>query len=700
MEAGKRTTRDIFNRGRNLEIPFFQRAYVWDKQQWQRFLEDMRMVSSTNKPYFLGSVILKKQQNIPSNQDDRLTIIDGQQRLTTLNIFMKVLCLMNNENSTFEETFTKQRDKTIILLHNHNDEKSFNRVVSLNSIEELEFDSENDNILGAYNYFSKNITKADIESNLNIYNILDKLLFVGIDLVVEDEEQQIFDTINSLGVRLTTAELLKNYFFNRSETDKYEKYWKSIFETDNETRNYWDKEITTGRMKRTFIDLFFYSVLQIKIHDDSYNVKAEDKISFSRVEHLFDSYKLFIKKYKINHNEFLKEIKEYAQLFKTNFNHKIIEEELSSENGIERINAIIFGLDTTTLISYVLYILKNVSDDAARNELFGFIETFVLRRMVTRDTTKNYNQFFTDRLITNQIKTNGEFKNFLINQEDKINNLPSDLDLKRGFDSSVLTNKQAAGVIYFIESKIRDNDKQSTRLLGIRKYSLEHLMPKKWENNWSQLDGKEQKDNRNFMLKTLGNLAIITQSLNASISESEWEVKKNGRNNKNGLKHYSGGIETLAPYLDEEVWDEDQIVLRANNLYKSAIKIWPVDEQFQNVAVSIIQADRQAEPDEESLHNEVRRVRRKLRRWAENQEQYNSRILNAYLKLVREGIERITVDMLKSSANIDTFIGHFNGMKQIAERNHCKVFEMVGDQVTIWGPVEEYVRKYESKIFD
>ena len=58
MEAGKRTIRDIFNRGRNLEIPFFQRAYVWDTEQWQRFLEDMRMVSTTQKPYFLGSVIL------------------------------------------------------------------------------------------------------------------------------------------------------------------------------------------------------------------------------------------------------------------------------------------------------------------------------------------------------------------------------------------------------------------------------------------------------------------------------------------------------------------------------------------------------------------------------------------------------------------------------------------------------------------
>ncbi len=52
MEAGKRSVREIFNRGRNLEIPFFQRSYVWEEQQWKRFLEDMVMVSETKKPYF------------------------------------------------------------------------------------------------------------------------------------------------------------------------------------------------------------------------------------------------------------------------------------------------------------------------------------------------------------------------------------------------------------------------------------------------------------------------------------------------------------------------------------------------------------------------------------------------------------------------------------------------------------------------
>ena len=52
MEAGKRTVNDIFNGNRILEIPFFQRSYVWGEEQWERLLADMEEVSKANKPYF------------------------------------------------------------------------------------------------------------------------------------------------------------------------------------------------------------------------------------------------------------------------------------------------------------------------------------------------------------------------------------------------------------------------------------------------------------------------------------------------------------------------------------------------------------------------------------------------------------------------------------------------------------------------
>ena len=573
MEAGKRTIRDIFNRGRNLEVPFFQRAYVWNIVQWQRFLEDMRMVSISKRPYFLGSVILK-QRETTSNKDSILTVIDGQQRLTTLNVFLKVLCLKKNTDSDFTETFKKQRDKSIILLHNHNDQQSFNEVVNLETLKKFNDISENDKILGAYNYFNSNITEDDVLNSIDFFNILDNILFVGIDLGYGEDEQQIFDTINSLGVRLTTAELLKNYFFKRDEINSYDEYWKKLFEKDDETKTYWDKEITTGRQKRTFIDLFFYSYLQIKIQEPNLKVKTNDKIEFSKVENLFESYKRFVRDYKLDIMVILKEIKEYSILFKKYFDSEVINNELTADAGIERVNAIIFGLETSTLIPYTLFILKNIQDKNQRNELFAFIESYVMKRMIVKATTKNYNQLFTDRLISNRVLSKDKFLKYLETKKDKVDYLPNNAELKKGFENSILINKQTAGIIYLIESKIRNRDKQATQLLGMNKYSLEHLMPKKWENKWNTVSSKKAKDDRNFKLKTLGNLAIITQSLNASIRDSNWSMKKNGKGSKVGLKHYSGGIETLAPYLELPAWNETEIEKRAAFLLKKATEIW------------------------------------------------------------------------------------------------------------------------------
>src|SRR5690554_1743856 len=251
MEAGKRTINDIFNGNRVLEIPFFQRSYVWGETQWERLIEDMETVSSTNKPYFLGSVILKQQQTpAGGNVGDKRTLIDGQQRLTTLNIMFKILCLKTGMNASFDRVFRLMNNE-IALWHNHNDIADFNKVLNLTAEEELTGDSS---IIEAYNYFRNNI-EVD---KLGLNNILTNIMFVGIDLGVDEDEQQIFDTINSLGVRLTTAELLKNYFFHRDDVQSYNDNWKNVFERDADTKKFWDRGITAGRSIRENVDLFFY----------------------------------------------------------------------------------------------------------------------------------------------------------------------------------------------------------------------------------------------------------------------------------------------------------------------------------------------------------------------------------------------------------------------------------------------------------
>ncbi|MCZ7385156.1 MAG: DUF262 domain-containing HNH endonuclease family protein [Candidatus Methanoperedens sp.] len=568
MEAGKRSINDIFNGNKILEIPFFQRAYIWNESQWERFLTDMEYVSINNKPYFLGSIILKQQlTNSQQSVGDKRTLIDGQQRLTTLNIFFKVLSLKTN-NQYFSNIFRlPMKENEIALLHNRNDINAFNSVLNLTEEKKL---TDDDNVTKAYNYFSE---KIDI-SKLNFQNILTNIMFVGIDLGFDDDEQQIFDTTNSLGVDLTTADLLKNYLFGRNEIQLYIDHWQNVFEIDKETKDYWDTEITAGRLRRDFIDLFFYSFLQIKIQDSKLNVKAEDKDEFTKMVGLFNSYKIFIKNYNIDKFKLIAEIKEYAKVFQEYFDNEIIDSELTANSGIERINAIIWGLENTTLIPYVLFVLKNVVNTQEQNKIFEYLETYIMRRMVCHENTKNYNQLFSERLISNNILSKHELKLYIDSKSDKVNHMPSDSELKEGFNNSKLVNNQSVGILYFIETKIRDKQKHSTSLLGLDRYSLEHIMPKKWENNWGKLSNEQDKINRNRKLLTLGNLTIITASLNSSIKNGNWDTKRNGKGTKKGLNQYATGLDTFSQYLTLPDWNEQTITNRADFLYNEAVKIW------------------------------------------------------------------------------------------------------------------------------
>lgn len=374
MDAGKRTISEIFNGSKILEVPFFQRAYVWSESNWERFLEDIEDVCNTKIPYFMGSLILKQQPtSMGSPVGDVRLVIDGQQRLTTISVLLKVLSLKTGAWKKFEKRFILDDDVGggPVLHHNRLDLPAYNKIMSLDTIEFLTGD---DKITQAYRYFLDNADPA----KLDFETILNKILFVGIDLDQEDDEQQIFDTINSLGVVLSTAELLKNYFFSRKDIQSYQNNWYEVFEKDEETRKYWDTDITTGRTKRTFIDVFFYSFLLIKIQDNMYGLSADEKVKLSKFERLFESYKYFIKnKCDDDRMGILKEIKEYALVFRNVINKNVLYEELTAEPGIDRINDIIFQFDTTTLIPYVLFIEKNVADIAERKKLYDVLEAYL-----------------------------------------------------------------------------------------------------------------------------------------------------------------------------------------------------------------------------------------------------------------------------------------------------------------------------------
>ena len=572
MDAHKAIITNIFNNATLLEIPFFQRPYVWKEDLWERLLEDMEFVVKTKKPHFLGSVILKDgRKPLPGELfADCKTVVDGQQRLTTFMVFMKVLCLKTGQTTLFDYQF-RIMGQEIALRHGKNDVDAFNKVISMSAANKIDSSVINSRVIEAYNYFVDNMDA----SKLDIMTVITNTQFVRIDLDADEDEQQIFDTINSLGVNLTTSELLKNYFFSRDTISEYESKWVSVFEKDDDTKNYWDTEIEVGRTKRAMIDIFFDAYFQLFIQNKEYNISNEDKLMYARVEHLSQSYQHFINTYCNGDKKvILGSLKDYAECFAQNIKPDWCEECIPATYGIERLNIVMFGLKNSTMIPYVLYAAKNVLNQNEFNKICEVLESYIMRRMIVHATTKNYNNLFIS-LISNAICDPQDLQNRLYSGKDSTTYMPSDSELEVGFNDSKIYNLQTKGILYLIESGIRPTN-SSTALLGFNNYSLEHMMPKKWRNNWSPCVSDDLEKERDSKLLTLGNLAIIPQSLNSSVRDADWNTKKTGKKDKPGLKICASGLITLHDALDKSDWNEEEIKSRAKWLCDESIKLWKI----------------------------------------------------------------------------------------------------------------------------
>lgn len=573
MEATKQQIASIFNGHRILDVPFYQRSYVWQEEQWQRFLEDMEFISHCKQDYFLGSVILKQQMTDMGESNDHRTIIDGQQRFTTLALFAKSLCLKTNDIETFNQHFTvrnkKQGTKSLALLHSINDRTDFEAVLSLD--DDMPIENPQSNIQKCYNYFQKNINidKLDIDV------LLAHIVFISIDLQQQDDEQAIFDTINSLGVRLTTAELLKNYFFNEASKDEYEELWMPIFEKDRSVINYWDSLVTAGRLKRSNIDAFFLAFLNIKIQDPNLAIDAEHKAVYRRVDSIFSNYKSLISTFGVDKKELFWEIMQYADIYRTNFRPNISSIELPGKPCVERMNFLISVLDCSTMVPYILYIMRNVPDLKERNMMFGYLESYIIRRHLCKSENNSFSDLFSENLIGNQILTLESLKDYIENKGDEqALSLPNDERVRESLHEVEHPNKRALAILYLMETRLRVGKPHATKLFAFDEYSLEHLMPKKYEKNWPLKAGYDE-ETRKFMINTLGNMTMLPQRLNSSISNAKWSIKKEGNKKQSGLAYYASDIVTLKNVIRMKEWNEDSIIERANWLADVAVKIWP-----------------------------------------------------------------------------------------------------------------------------
>lgn len=645
MNAEAKSLRFLINETK-LEIPFFQRPYVWKFENAKNLLEDLLRCDGK---HFIGSILLKRTQNkVEGETPYKGVIIDGQQRLTTLSILIKVMLDILSKNGIDAQKKTEgisalfYRENNVYKIHLLNsflDRANYGEIIG--SIEEKQIEGEpilkiisplEENILEeikkepffslsddkieeiynndsnllrqCYKYFTARLQKCSIEQIKSLWNKLfddNNKILVLISIEENEQEQEIFDTINSSGMHLSSTDIIKNHLYDKfrvfglTEKDIYKKYeetWQKTFESDENVNSFWIAEKSVGRNLRDNMELLFQAV---GIINKIYNVE-EDTLS-----DLAKKYKEYIDKNLKSVEDidnFINEIINYADIYKTQIPTFSNSKFYCFNNAKERLACTMDISENTTFTPYVLYLYKTYTDEPEKlNERLNLLDTILMHYIITGASNKNFNKYC-NVIIEKDKKGNSELLDYVKNEIDSF----KEDDIFKGIKKKK-NNKLAKLILFWIELHRKGlNEKSDETSVGLqftKEMELEHLMPQTWETEpaWSNLQYIDEKGNkindieegiknRKEMVLSLGNMTILRKKLNSSISNASFYVKING---KQGAKKRIEGIRDCSKFsITTEVipnesipekdylWNEKTIHDREIKLGHEILTIWPI----------------------------------------------------------------------------------------------------------------------------
>jgi uncharacterized protein with ParB-like and HNH nuclease domain len=558
-------------------IPVYQRNYDWKKDNCKQLWDDLLDVQSQGrKLHFFGYIVSLDGVNI--NNEREISIIDGQQRITTISLLLLAMVHLIQEHTvndltikSYEILDTYLRDKQsgkirLKLKQIKGDDIALNNLFE-NTPNESE---EGNNIIKNYSYFKYLLCK--LPNNLHFIDILDsikKLQVIGMNLsTAEDNPQLIFESLNSTGLGLLEADKVRNYLLmnlaRKTQQDFYEKYWNQI-------------EIRTGYNVSAFLK-------------DYFTFKKRRAPNINKVYFVFKEYvqenPWGISDEVERKETFLKELLLYAGYYEkiSKSSHKNIK--------INEYLKYINNLDTHVVYPFLLEIFKyndnnvldrdiKLSDDELR-EILTVLVSFIVRRFICGVPTSQLNKLFMtlgkdiEQYKPHYIK---EYVNtFKYELAHKIvhSRFPTDAEFREKMLKEDIYHMKAKNKMHIFQL-LEDYDHRSDdleKMLKEGRIQIEHIMPQKLNEAWEKDLGEDYAKIHDEYLHTIGNLTFTLY--NKELSNKSFLDKKN-------LPH--GIMESKFSLNDfvrkQNIWNKETILKRANILIDKAIKIWKYPEFFE-----------------------------------------------------------------------------------------------------------------------
>ena len=567
MKASSANLLTVIKGPKQFFIPIYQRTYSWQLAQCDQLLKDIIRISKDDnlQGHFLGSIVYFQEDIHTISDVPKLLVIDGQQRLTTVSLLILALAhflknnpveLDTNANKLFNYYLLnsdEDNDLRYKLMLTRGDKQSY-----INLLNEIPQEDTMNRVTENYKFFASRINEENVKV---IYNGVLRLFIVDVALEKDkDNPQLIFESMNSTGLDLSQADLIRNYVLMGQEIDLQTKLYE----------NYWfPMEQTFGNEYSTRFDGFMRDYLSVKTG------------KIPRIGEVYEEFKLYINSDRSS--ESIEENVKDTFNFANHYSKIVLRKE--KDKDLQEMFSNILKLKVDVAYPFILpvyndYVHGLVSKDDFIS-ILKLVESYVFRRAICGIPTNSLNKTFGN--LYKSVNTENYLESVQASFQllDSYKRFPDDTEFEKEIISKDVYNFRSRN---YLLSKLENFKRKE--FVNVDEYTIEHILPQNQNlsEEWQNMLGEEWQDIQKKYLHTLGNLTLT--GYNSEMSDHPFARKKS----------IEGGFDDsplrLNTYLrTASQWTPLEIGERAGELSQKATLIWDSPKLSSEILERYLQKD-------------------------------------------------------------------------------------------------------------
>jgi uncharacterized protein with ParB-like and HNH nuclease domain/predicted transport protein len=543
-------------------IPIYQRNYSWTAQQCRQLWADLLRAGRDAKvnAHFIGSIVYVERALSSVTSQEALLVIDGQQRLTTSTLLIAALAKHFESQGVGEllETFSARKLRNYYLFNPDEDgERHFKLILSetdkdtlLAILQNVPMPVESSRrITENYELFQNLIAQhhAELEA---VCQGLAKLVIVDVSLDrAQDNPQLIFESMNSTGLELSQADLIRNYILMglepKLQTELYQTYWRPM-----------EKAFGQAAYVVHF-DAFMRHYLTAKTGE------------IPNMREVYFAFKTFARSLKGDTKDLVADIHAYATYYCAIALGA--EKDATLKQAFHDLRELKVDVAYPFLLDvYHDYILSRLSVKEVVS-IVRMVESYVFRRTICGIPTNSLNKTFAgmSRMLKKDRYLESVQATFLMLPSYR--RFPSDEEFQRELKVRDLYNFRSRG--YWLRRL--ENHGRKERVV-LEDYTIEHILPQNeaLSQDWQAGLGSEWQRIQKTWLHTLGNLTLT--GYNSEYSDHPFAYKRDQVTDKDGnpVGFAHSPLRLNLGLGKVAVWNEEAIKTRADRLANDAVKVW------------------------------------------------------------------------------------------------------------------------------